>query len=100
MDAIAVVRELEQQGVIPQGEQDTITKTSSRKQQNEILFACLKRTCTKEVLMRACGIIIEVKGNPKMKSLGEDMKRRLETRKCCMHIHAGLLTMSKFSNIC
>ena len=100
MDAIAVVRELEQQGVIPQGEQEKVTKTFERKQQNEILFACLKRTCTKEALMRACGIIIEVKGNPKMKSLGEDMKRRLETRKCCMHIHAGLLAMSKISNIC
>ena len=54
----------------------------------------MKRTCTKEALMRACGIIIEVKGNPKMKSLGEDMKRRLETRKCCMYVHATLLAMS------
>ena len=38
MDANAVVRELEQQDIISQGNQENITKTSSQKQQNEILF--------------------------------------------------------------
>ena len=82
MDANAVVRELEQQDIISQGEQDNITKIYERKQQNEILFACLKKNCTKEALMRACGIILQVEGNPLMKQLGIDMKKRLETRQC------------------
>ena len=82
MDANTVVRELKQQDIISQGERDNITKNCERRQQNEDLFACLMKNCTKKALMRACGIIIQVEGNPLMKQLGIDMKGRLETRQC------------------
>ena len=80
MDTNEVVSELEHQGIISQGVQRDITKTSSQKQQNEILFRCLKKNCTKDALMRFCGILIKVEGNSKMEALGADLKRSLETR--------------------
>ena len=93
MDAKEVVSELEHKGIIPQGEQKDITKTSAQKQQNEILFECLKKTCTKDAFIRFCDILIKVKGNPNMNALGSDLKRRLTTRQCkCAYNCAFLCT--------
>ena len=78
MDANAVVRELVQQQIIPQSVQVEISRECSPKQQNQILHAGLKKSCTEEALMRACDIIIAVKGNPKMRRLGADMRRYLQ----------------------
>ena len=84
MDANDVVGELVHYGIIPESVQEDISHTSSPKRRNEILHAGLKKTCTKDTLMRACEIIIAVKGNPKMSALGSDMKRRLETGMYCV----------------
>ena len=79
MDAKAVVYELVQQQIIPESVQVNISNESSPKQQNQILHAGLKKSCTEEALMRACDIIIAVKGNPKMRRLGTNMKTCLQT---------------------
>ena len=51
--------------------------------QNQILHECLLRKCTEEALRRVCEIIIAVRGNPRMKALGRDMKSMLDS-KCCV----------------
>ena len=79
MDANAVVLELLHQDIISNGDQERIAKTDDRMQRNTILHACLLRTCTNEALLRACGIFVSVRGNPKMSVLGEDMRRSLES---------------------
>ena len=89
IDANAVVNEFLYKGIIPEGVQRNISKTDSRKQQNEILHAYLLRTCTNEALTASCGIITSVEGNPRMSALGKDMQRRLESGVCtcvCMHV--------------
>ena len=86
MDANAVFWDLFHHGIISDGDQESIAKANGRTQQNTILHACLLRTCTNEALLRACGIIISVQGNPKMSGLGEDMRRRLESGVCAMHV--------------
>ena len=48
-------------------------------QQNQFLHLILKEKCTARAFETVCDIITAVKGNPKMKALGESMKRRLET---------------------
>ena len=82
MDANAVFRELFHHRIISDGDQKRIAKEDSPRQQNTILHASLVRTCTDEALMRACGIIIAVQGNPKMASLGKDMQRSLDSGVC------------------
>ena len=82
MDANTVINEFLYKDIIPEGVQQKISKTDCPKQQNEILHACLVRTCTDEALMTACDIIIAVQGNPKMATLGKDMKRSLESGVC------------------
>ena len=87
MDTNAVFRELFHHGIISDGDQNQIAKEDSPSQQNTILHACLVRTCTDKALMRACGIIIAVQGNPKMATLGKDMQRSLESGVCaCVHV--------------
>ena len=89
IDANPVVNEFLYKGIIPEGVQRNISKTDSRKQQNEILHAHLLRTCTNKALTTACGIITSVEGNPRMSALGKDMQRRLESGVCtcvCMHV--------------
>ena len=82
MDANTVVWELLYKDIIPRGVQEWISRTNEPKQQNEILHDCLQRTCTKEALMEVCDIIVAVRGHPRMRELGEAMKRRLHTGKC------------------
>ena len=88
VDANAVVGELRQKGIVPQGCQEKVSKADGRRQRNEILHDCLKSTCTREALRTACDIIIELAegdeeegGNQKMKKVAEDMKMKLKTGK-------------------
>ena len=85
MDANTVVWELLYKGIIPRGVQERISKVDEPKQGNEILHDCLQRTCTKEALMEVCDIIVAVRGYPKMRDLGQGMKRRLHTSECAVH---------------
>ena len=78
MNANAIVFELEHHGIITNGDQRAIKQEMDAIQQNQHLHACLKKTCTVNALMVVCDIITMVKGNPKMKSLGEDIKTELE----------------------
>ena len=82
MDASTVVWELLYKDIIPRGVQERISRTDEPKQQNEILHDWLQRTCTKEALMEVCDIIVAVRGHPRMRELGETMKRRLHSGKC------------------
>ena len=84
VDANTVVWELLHKDIIPRGVQERILKTDEPKQQNEILHDWLQRTCTKEALMEVCDIIVEVRGHPRMRELGEAIKRRLHTGKCVL----------------
>ena len=78
MDANAIVMDLEYRGLISNGDQQTITQESDPSWQNQILHACLTMKCTVRALQDVCDIITMVKGNPKMRSLGKDMKTELE----------------------
>ena len=82
VEASSVVWDLLHKDIIPRGVQERISKTDEPKQQNEILHDWLQRTCTEEALMEVCDIIVAVKGHPKMRALGEAMKRRLHSGMC------------------
>ena len=82
LDANTMVQELLYKNIIPRGVQESILRTDEPRQQNQILHNYLRRTCTKEALMKACDIIVAVRGHPKMQLLGVAMKRRLHTGKC------------------
>ena len=95
VDAQAVVGELKQKGIVPQSCQENVAKANGYRQRNEILHDCLKRTCTREALSKACDIIIALaetggaESNPKMKQVGEDMKSKLGAGKtiCALFLH-------------
>ena len=86
VDANAFVHELQYEGVIEGGDLNT---NPDARQQNLYLHACLVQKCTVGALRRVCGIIIAVKGNCKMKVLGEEMKNMLGgtqvLRACIIH---------------
>ena len=88
MDANAIAHELVHERII--GNCDL---TNMTRQQNQMLHACLLQTCDEEALMKVCEIVIK-RGNPTMKSLGEDMKKRMLEGKCCVqvfiHVHCML----------
>ena len=77
MDANAIVFELLHKGIIGGGDKNSITKNEDPTQQNQILHLALKQTCTDEALLTACDVIIMVPGNPNMRTLAENMKKRL-----------------------
>ena len=79
MDANAVVQELVHEQIIPQSVRVELSHKTSPREQNQILHEGLKRACTEEALLKACDIIIGVKGHPRMHALGEDMKTHLQT---------------------
>lgn len=81
VDANAVVWKLLFEQIIDDGDQNEISNERNPMLKNEILFKHLKNKCTKDALSKVCDVMIEVPGNPKMKALGEDMKKRLETGK-------------------
>ena len=78
VDAAAIVLELEHRGIISNGDQVRISRNEDATQQAQLLHACLKKTCDTKTLTDVCNIIAAVKGNPKMKSFGEDMKTEWE----------------------
>ena len=55
-----------------------ITSIPNLNQQNQTLHDCLRGRCTKEALMAVCEVIIAVQINPRMKDLGEIMRKMLE----------------------
>ena len=79
MDANAVVLELFHNNIIDRGDERRIAANTNPTQQNQYLHLILKEKCTEDAFETVCDIITAVKGNPKMKVLGESMKRRLET---------------------
>ena len=87
VDAKAVVGELKHNGIVPQSCQEKVARADGYRQRNDILHDCLKRTCTREALIKACDIIIALaekggeESNPNMKNVGEDMKMELGTGK-------------------
>ena len=91
MDAKTVVMDLVYMGVIDEGIKNRILREDSTKLQNEILHDCLKKRCTDDALRAVCDVIIGVTGNPRMRALGEDIKRRLVAGiycKWCACVHA------------
>ena len=87
MDAKAVVMELLNMGVIDEGIKTRILTEFSTMLQNEILHECLTKRCTDDALIAVCDVIIGIVGNPRMRALGEDMKKRLAAGKCaCVYM--------------
>ena len=84
MDANAIAMDLQHRGVISDGDLQAIKQEIGTSRQNRLLHARLKKTCTVEALMDACDIITMVEGNPKLKSLGQDMKTELEKGLSCV----------------
>ena len=90
MDAKTVVMELLNMGVIDEGIKNRIFREDSPKLQNVILHNCLKNMCTDVTLRAVCDVIIGVRGNPRMRALGEDIKKRLVAGiycKWCARLH-------------
>ena len=96
-DAGPIIMELLHRDIINRGDMKTITRTADPTEQNQILHFCLKEKCTTEALKIVCDVFTKVKGNPKMRALGEDMRQKLETGVCvvcvcvlcvcvCMHV--------------
>ena len=83
MDANAIVMELEHHGIISNGDRQAIKQEMDASLQNQLLHACLKKTCTVKALLDVCDIITKVKGNPKLIALGQDMKTELEKGVLC-----------------
>ena len=75
MDTRAVVLDLLHYKIIDSGDEARLSSTYNRRQQNQILHLCLKQKCTLEAFKIVCSVIIKVEGNPKMRALGEDMRR-------------------------
>ena len=90
MDAKTVVFELLNEGVIDEGIKSIILREGGTKLQNKILHDCLKKRCTDDALRAVCDVIIGVSGNPRMRALGVDIKKRLMAGKwcvcVCMHV--------------
>ena len=78
VNANIIAFELVHEDIIADGDQKAISKKDDAAEQSQFLHAHLVRTCTREALMTVCNVIISVKGNPKMRALGKDMKDMLE----------------------
>ena len=78
MDASSIVFELGDKSIISMGDFESITRSSDPMQQNQILHLALLSKCTINALKVVCDVIISVRGNPRMKALGRDMKTMLE----------------------
>ena len=88
VDASTIVFELESKGIIPNGVLTAVNEKRDATIQNQILFAHLEKTSTKDSLVTVCEVIIAVPGNPRMRALGEDMKSKLLCKLCASSIHA------------
>ena len=85
VDADAIVYELKNKEIIDDGNLATITSTPGSTQKNQKLHYYLLRKCDEDALMKVCEVMVAVKGNPKMKRLGEEMKSALESKLCALH---------------
>ena len=86
VDADAIVFELVHQGIISNGDSKSIMRNTDGPQQNQYLHACLLQKCDEEALMSVCEIIIAVRGNPRMKGLGKEMKSMLGGKWCWLYV--------------
>ena len=82
VDANAIVYGLEHADIISDGDLKKIERNPDATQQNEFLHRSLKRSCDEEALMEVCDMMIAVRGNRKMNSLGREMKHLLEKGIC------------------
>ena len=82
VDASAIVFDLKNKSIIPDGVHTAVKKETSATQQNQFLYEHLEKTSTKESLMTVCDIIIAVPGYPKMKKLGQEMKDMVMGKWC------------------
>ena len=80
VDAKAIAFSLKHEGIINDSAITTIQQSNDARSNGQYLHDYLMRTCDKESLVKVCDIIIAVQGNPKMKSLGKDMKDMLESK--------------------
>ena len=71
--------ELLHKDIISRGDMMTIKRTADPIEQNQFLHFCLKQKCTEEAFKTVCKVFKEVEGNPKMRALGDNMRRMLET---------------------
>ena len=83
IDTSAIDMELLHRGIIDRGDQNGIAMELNPDRKNQILHACLMKKCTNDALKIVCDVIIGVAGNPRMKDLGKDVMKRLETGKWC-----------------
>ena len=80
MEADVVASALRAKGVIPQGcQQQILGSSGSRKLRNEILHERMVTNCDRKALMDACNIFIAEEDFPNLNTLGEDMKKKLES---------------------
>ena len=89
VEADVVASDLRFSDIIPQDCHEQISRTVGRNQRNEILHDRMMTNCTREALIVACNIFIAKEGYPKMKALGETMKKSLESglHMCfCVHV--------------
>ena len=84
MDTSAIDLELLHRDIINEGDQSKIAIEQDPNRKNQMLHACLMKKCTDDALKTVCDVIIGVAGNPRMKDLGKDMMKRLETGKWCV----------------
>ena len=85
VNADAIVHELKHKDIIEDGDLSLIyIKTPGSTQKNNLLHDCLLKQCNEKSLMVVCEVMIAVRGNPKMKSLGNDMKSALEGKLCAL----------------
>ena len=77
IDAKAIMYDLEHEKIIGANELTTISQSNNPRQNIQLLYGHLRRTCDKDSFMTVCDIIIGVEGNQRMKKLGKDMKTML-----------------------
>ena len=78
VDANSIMYDLKHEDIISDGDVKTISQNTEARQNNQFLHGQLMAKCDKESLMKVCDIIIAVNGHPRMKRLGQDMKRMLQ----------------------
>ena len=92
VDADSIVKELKRKHIISDYVSDGINSFSNPMYQSQFLHAQLVKRCTAEALRDVCDILVSVEGNPKMRSLGKDMKKMLQGKcRWCVHVYMSLI---------
>lgn len=86
MEANTIIYQLRHKKIIGDGVLKTIERNPDVKQQNQLLHACLRRSCDEEALMEACDMMISVDGNRRINALGREMKHELGGICCGTHM--------------